>query len=85
MKKLSLILLALLAFGPMAWAQQRTFERVTSGQVDWSGNYLMGLSVESMPFIFSGGFLSEIPDVLSNTQGFHIGESALAVKWVDDG
>ena len=31
MKKLSLILLALLAFGPMAWAQQPTFQLVNSG------------------------------------------------------
>ncbi len=31
MKKLSLILLALMAFGPMAWAQQPTFQLVNSG------------------------------------------------------
>ena len=91
MKRLSFILLALIAFGPMAWAQQTTYELVTSGQIDWSGNYLMGTTLENssigeeVSLAFSGGFLSEIPGALSNNMGIHFGEAALGLQCVEDG
>ena len=47
MKRLSFILLALIAFGTMAWAQQTTYQRVTSGLTDWSGNYVMAVPQNS--------------------------------------
>ena len=92
MKKLSIILLALMAFGPMAWAQQRTYEYVNSGQIDWSGNYLMAttfvynLTGQEVSYAFSGGFLSEteIPDALLNNKGLRFGEAVLGVESVDD-
>ena len=88
MKRLSFILLALLAFGPMAWAQQTTYEYVNCGQIDWSGNYLMGVIItndddEDLALAFSGGFLSEseIPNALSNNMGMHFGTTTMGIKW----
>lgn len=48
-----MILLALLAFGQMAWAQT-TYEWISSEQIDWSGNYVLAVPTTYENIAFNG-------------------------------